>query len=74
MTRRELLAVIFFVNQFRPYLLSKHFKLRTDHGALTWLMNFKDPEGQMARWLEKLQNMILKSNTAGEESTQTLMP
>ena len=54
-TRRELLAVVFFVNQFRPYLLGKHFKLRTDHGALTWLMSFKEPEGQMARWLEKLQ-------------------
>ena len=54
-TRRELLAVVFFVNQFRPYLLGKHFKLNTDHGALTWLMSFKEPEGQMARWLEKLQ-------------------
>ena len=54
-TRRELLAVVFFVNKFRPYLLGKHFKLRTDHGALTWLMSFKEPEGHMARWLEKLQ-------------------
>ena len=26
-----------------------------DHGSLTWLSNFKHPEGQMARWLEKLQ-------------------
>ena len=54
-TRRELLAVVFFTNQFRPFLLGRHFLLRTDHGALTWLMNFKEPEGQMARWLEKLQ-------------------
>ena len=54
-TRRELLAVVFFVNKFRPYLLGKHFKLRTDHGALTWLMSFKEPKGHMARWLEKLQ-------------------
>ena len=52
---RELLAVVFFVNQFRLYLLAKHFKLHSDHGALTWLMSFKEPEGQMARWLEKLQ-------------------
>ena len=54
-TRRELLAAVFFINQFRPYLLGRNFLLRTDHGALTWLMNFKKPEGQMARWLEKLQ-------------------
>lgn len=29
--------------------------IRTDHGALTWLQHFKSPEGQLARWLEKLQ-------------------
>ena len=57
-TRRELLAVVFFIDQFHPYLLGYHFLLQTDHGALTWLMNFKEPEGQMARWLEKLQEYI----------------
>ena len=54
-TRRELLAVVTFIQQFRPYLLSSHFTLRTDHGSLTWLWNFKEPEGQLAHWLEKLQ-------------------
>ena len=54
-TRRELLAVVFFTNHFRPYLLGKQFVLRTDHGSLVWLQNFKEPEGQLARWLEKLQ-------------------
>ena len=37
------------------YHLNAHFTLRTNHGSLTWLRNFKDPEGQLARWLEKLQ-------------------
>ena len=55
MTRKELLAVIVFIKQFRPYLLGQSFKLRTDHGSLTWLQNFKDPCGQLARWLEQLQ-------------------
>ena len=54
-TRRELLAVVTFIKQFRPYLLGKHFTLRTDHGSLVWLTNFKDPQGQLARWLEQLQ-------------------
>ena len=54
-TRRELLAVVYFLQHFRPYLLGRHFTLRTDHGSLTWLRNFKEPEGQQARWLEKLQ-------------------
>ena len=29
--------------------------LRTDHGSLTWLQNFREPEGQLACWLERLQ-------------------
>ena len=56
-TRRELLAVVVFTKYFRPYLLGKRFILRTDHGSLQWLFNFKDPEGQVARWLEALQEM-----------------
>ena len=54
-TRRELLAVVVFTQHFRPYLLGREFTLRTDHGSLTWLQSFRDPEGQLARWLEKLQ-------------------
>ena len=54
-TRRELLAVVTFIQHFRPYLLGRRFTLRTDHGSLTWLSNFRNPEGQLARWLEKLQ-------------------
>ena len=27
----------------------------TDHGCLTWLSNFKHPEGQMVWWLKELQ-------------------
>ena len=54
-TRKELLAVVMFINQFRQYLLGTTFKLRTDHNALKWLRNFKNPEGQLARWLEKLE-------------------
>ena len=59
-TCRELLAVVVFTSHFRPHLLNRHFKLRTDHGSLTWLCNFKDPEGQLARWLEKLQEFDFK--------------
>ncbi|KRX81837.1 Transposon Ty3-I Gag-Pol polyprotein [Trichinella sp. T6] len=32
-----------------------HFILRTDHDNLTWLKYFQEPKGQVARWLEHLQ-------------------
>ena len=54
-TRRELLAVVTFTRQYRSYLAGQRFTLRTDHDSLTWLRNFKEPEGQLVRWLEKLQ-------------------
>ena len=56
-TRRELLALVTFVHLYRPYLICRKFTLRTDHGSLTWLRNFKEPEGQLARWLEQLQEL-----------------
>ena len=54
-TRRELLAEVLAIRHFRPYLHGNHFLIRTDHASLTWLLNFKQPEGQIARWLEALQ-------------------
>jgi len=33
-----------------------HFRLSTDHSSLQWLSrNFKEPEGQLVRWLEQLE-------------------
>ena len=59
--RRELLAVVTFVKQYCSYSVGQRFILRTDHGALTWLCNFRDPEGQLARWLERLQELDFKT-------------
>ena len=49
------------------YLLGRKFELRTDHGALAWLFKFKEPEGQVARWLEALSKYDFKiSHRAGQ--------
>ena len=54
-TRKELLAMVKAVRHFHCYLYGRSFVLRTDHAALRWLLNFKAPEGQLARWIEQLQ-------------------
>ncbi|KER30878.1 hypothetical protein T265_02804 [Opisthorchis viverrini] len=54
-TRREMLSLVYFVQYFQPYLVGRPFRVRTDHQALQWLKNFRDPQGQVARWQEKLQ-------------------
>ena len=53
-TKRELLAIVNYTRHFKHYLLGRRFKIITDHRALQWLHNFKDPDALTARWLEKL--------------------
>ena len=54
-TRRELLAVVSTLDQFKGYVWGPHFSIRTDHAALVWLTNLKNIQGMLARWLAKLQ-------------------
>ena len=53
--RKELLAVVYFMSQFKQYLLGAHFLVRTDHSALTLLQRATELVGQQARWQEHLQ-------------------
>ena len=55
-TKKELLACVVFVQQFSHYLMGKKFRIRTDHSSLQWLLNFRNPSGMLARWLEILGN------------------
>jgi len=54
-TRRELLAIVESLKSFHHYLYGNRFIVRTDHISLRWLMSFKNLEGQLARWLERIQ-------------------
>jgi hypothetical protein len=54
-TRRELLAVVYGFKQFRQFLLGRHFLLRVDHSALTYLRKTPEPIGQAARWLNYIE-------------------
>jgi len=44
----EAYAIVYALEQFRPYLLGTHFVVRTDHDSLKWLA--KAPKGRLARW------------------------
>ena len=72
-TRHELLAAVYFSKYFQLYLLGQKFTLRTDHGLLTWLRNFREPDGQLARWLEHLQSLTLRLFTVQGISTRMQM-
>lgn len=52
---QECLCVIWAINQFKQYLEDRHFILRTDSRALTWLNKFKDTKSKLTRWALQLQ-------------------
>ena len=59
-TRKELLAIIYYMKAFKQYLLGREFTVRTDHAALQWLMRTPNPIGQQARWLDILGEFQFK--------------
>ncbi|GBL93118.1 Retrovirus-related Pol polyprotein from transposon 297 [Araneus ventricosus] len=50
-TRKELLTIVKSIEHFHHYLYGWKFLLRTDYASLKSLLNFKEHEGQIARWI-----------------------
>eukprot|EP00775_Hariotina_reticulata_P014908 gene14908-biopygen17250 len=51
----EMLAAVWGVRSFRPYLHAREFYLHTDHRPLLWLLTHKAAVGQQMRWILSLQ-------------------
>ena len=51
MTKREGLAMVYALQNFRHYLLGGHFNMFTDHSTLQYLVNKPVLGGRICRWL-----------------------
>jgi hypothetical protein len=54
-TEKEMLAVVFAFDKFRPYLLGTKVIVHTDHAALRYLFDKKDVKLRLIRWILLLQ-------------------
>jgi transposase InsO family protein/predicted aspartyl protease len=61
-TRKEMLAVVTALKKFKHYLYGRRIELRTDNSAVNYVRNIKEPEGQMARWIEQYQTYDIHSS------------
>lgn len=61
-TERELLAIVWAVNPFRPILYGVKFKILTDHDPLTSAMKMNDPGSRLMKLRLKLGYKADKQN------------
>ncbi|XP_070007575.1 uncharacterized protein [Nicotiana sylvestris] len=59
-TEKELLAIVFAMEKFRPYLMGDKVIIHTDHAALRYLMTKKDSKARLMRWVLLLQEFDLE--------------
>ena len=59
-TEKELLAIIFAFEKFRPYWIGNKIVVHTDHSAIKYLMTKKDAKPKLIWWVLLLQEFNLE--------------
>jgi len=54
-TEKKPTSIVWGIKLFRPYLFGQKFNIVTDHRALVWLFNIKDPGSRLTRWLLQIE-------------------
>ncbi|CAM8962412.1 unnamed protein product [Rhodiola kirilowii] len=59
-TEKEMLAVVYAFEKFRPYLVATKTIVYTDHAAIKYLMAKKDAKPRLIRWVLLLQEFNIE--------------
>ena len=59
-TEKEMLAMVFACEKFKPYILGSHVIIHTDHAAIKYLMAKKEAKPRLIRWVLLLQEFDLE--------------
>lgn len=67
----ELLAIVWAVQHYRPYLLGKRFTILTDHRPLVYLFGMTDPSSRLTKFRLKLEefDFVIKYVKGSENVT-----
>ena len=57
---KEMLAMVFACEKFKPYILGYHAVIHTDHAIIKYLMAKKDAKPRLIRWVLLLQEFDLE--------------
>jgi len=73
MTEKELLAIVWAVKHFRPYIYGTKFKIVTNHKPLIWLFNVNDFGSRLIQWRLKLEEYDYEIIHKPDKRTRTPM-
>ena len=59
-TEKEMLAIVFSCEKFRPYIMGSHIIVHTDHATIKYLMSKKEAKPRLIRWVLLLQEFDLE--------------
>ena len=59
-TEKELLAIVFAFDKFRPYLIGNKVIVHNDHSTIKYLMTKKDAKSRLIRWVLLLEEFDLE--------------
>ena len=59
-TEKEMLAIVFACEKFRPYILGSHVIIHTDHATIKYLMANKEAKPRLIRWVLLLQEFDIE--------------
>ena len=59
-TEKELLAVVYALKKFLPYILGSKIVIYTDHVALKYLLSKKEAKPRLIQWVLLLQEFDLE--------------
>ena len=59
-TEKEMLAIVFSCEKFRPYILGSHVIIHIDHATIKYLMAKKEAKPRLIGWVLLLQEFDLE--------------